>query len=175
MTTVTKIDGLGRHGVRPRSLKTTGFERALAYGSLTLLLIVSVAVVRGHTDWPRVPTLIWLHIGTIALALVLTPVLLLGRRGARRHRVLGYAWVTSMCTTALLSFGIRDITHGGLSAIHILSAVTLTQAPMLAWHARRHRVEAHRYTALSLVTGALLIAGAFTLPFGRMLGRWLFA
>ncbi|CAA2154756.1 hypothetical protein MBRA_00431 [Methylobacterium brachiatum] len=46
---------------------------------------------------------------------------------------------------------------------------------MLAWHARLHRVDAHRYTALSLITGALLIAGFFTFPFGRMLGRWLFA
>jgi uncharacterized membrane protein len=55
------------------------------------------------------------------------------------------------------------------------SLFALIQAPMLAWHARLHRVDAHRYTALSLITGALLIAGFFTFPFGRMLGRWLFA
>ena len=158
-----------------RSIGTTNFERILACGSLILLLIVFAAVVRGREDWTRVSTLIWLHIATVSTALALTPILLLGRRGVRRHHILGYAWVGSMTATALLSFGIRDGNHGGLSAIHILSVIALTQAPMLALHARLHRVEAHRYTALSLITGALLIAGFFTFPFGRMLGRWLFA
>ncbi|KNY23746.1 hypothetical protein AKJ13_04465 [Methylobacterium sp. ARG-1] len=51
----------------------------------------------------------------------------------------------------------------------------LTQAPMQAWHARLHRADAHRYTALSRITGLSCIAGFFTFPFGRMLGRWLFA
>lgn len=134
---------------------------------------------RRARPWPRGlaegSRLIQLHIATISLCLVLTPVLLLGRRGVRWHRVLGYGWVASMSATALLTFGIRDSNHGGLSAIHVLSAITLTQAPMLAWHARKHRVDAHRYTVLSLVSGALLIAGLFTLLPGRMLGRWLFA
>ncbi|MCJ2058368.1 hypothetical protein MKL09_17645 [Methylobacterium sp. J-048] len=80
-----------------------------------------------------------------------------------------------MTATALLSFGIRGGSQGGLSAIHVHSMIVLTQAPMLAWHARLRRVDAHRYTALSLITGALLIVGFFTFPFGRMLGRWLFA
>lgn len=160
-------------GRKARPFMPTGFERVLAYGSVVLLSVVVVALLRGYSDWGRVSALIWLHIATIALCLVLTPALLLGRRGARRHRQLGYAWVASMSATALLTFGIRDINHGGLSLIHVLSAITLTQAPMLAWHARLHRVEAHRYTVLSLVTGALLLAGLFTFPFGRMLGRWL--
>ncbi|MBE7202069.1 MAG: hypothetical protein INR70_30280 [Parafilimonas terrae] len=160
---------------KDRSIRTTGFERLLAYGSIALLLAVLVAVIRGRANWAGVPTLIWLHIGSVSVALALTPMLLLGRRGVRRHRVLGYAWVASMTATALISFGIRGSDHGGLSAIHILSAIALTQAPMLAWHAHLHRVDAHRYTALSLIAGALLIAGFFTFPFGRMLGRWLFA
>ncbi|WP_375276024.1 hypothetical protein [Methylorubrum thiocyanatum] len=164
-----------RNGVRPRPLSPTTFERVLAYGSILLLCAVLVAIVRGHSDWNRVPVLVWLHIATIGLSLALTPLLLLGRRGVRRHRVLGYVWVASMCATALLSFGIRSGNRGGLSAIHILSAITLTQAPVLAWHAHLHRVDAHRYTALSLVAGALLVAGFFTFPFGRMLGRWLLA
>ncbi|TFZ58468.1 hypothetical protein E4V01_11565 [Methylorubrum sp. Q1] len=160
---------------RRRSLSPTVIERALAYASIALLVAVAGALVRGHADWLKVPALIQLHIATISLCLVLTPVLLLGRRGVRWHRVLGYGWVASMSATALLTFGIRDSNHGGLSAIHVLSAITLTQAPMLAWHARKHRVDAHRYTVLSLVSGALLIAGLFTLLPGRMLGRWLFA
>ena len=157
-----------------RSFAPTKFERLLALGSLLLLATVAVALVRGHLEWSRVPVLVWLHLATISLCLALTPMLLLGRRGARRHRQVGYAWVASMTMTALVTLGIRDIGHGGLSAIHILSAVTLIQAPRLAWHARRHRVDAHRALVQILVTGSLLTAGIFTLPFGRMLGRWLF-
>lgn len=151
-----------------------GFERLLAYGAAGLLAAVAIALIRGNAEWARVPLLVWLHVATIAVGLALTPLLLLGRRGARRHRRLGYAWVAAMSATALLSFGIRGDPHGGLSPIHALSAVTLIQAPMLAWHAHRHRVSAHRTTALTLVGSALLIAGLFTFPFGRMLGRWLF-
>lgn len=158
---------------RRRSIAPTGFEHGLAYGSSLLLGVVLLAIARGHAGWDDVPALVWLHLATIALCLALTPVLLLGRRGARRHRQLGYIWVVAMSLTALLTFGIRGINHGGLSPIHVLSAITLTQAPMLAWHAHRHSVEAHRFTALSLVGGALLIAGLFTFPFNRMLGRWL--
>jgi uncharacterized membrane protein len=163
------------HRARPRQLSPTAIERALGYGSIILLGAVMIAAVRGHSAWGNVPILIWLHLGTITVSLALTPVLLLGRRGVRSHRVVGYAWVASMSATALLTFGIRDINRGALSAIHILSVVTLLQAPMLAWHAHRHRVDAHRYTAVSLVAGALLIAGLFTFPFNRLLGRWLFS
>ncbi len=172
---MVQMDMAGRNasGTGRRPLASSVFERALAYGCMALLVIVGAALVRGSSEWGRVSALIWLHIGTIIVCLALTPILLLGRRGARRHRQLGYLWVAAMSATALLTFGIRDANHGGFSPIHMLSAITLTQAPMLAWHAHMHRVDAHRYTVLSLVGGALLIAGLFTLPFGRMLGRWL--
>jgi uncharacterized membrane protein len=35
-------------------------------------------------------------------------------------------------------------------------------------------VARHRRTIRALVIGALLVAGFFTFPFGRMLGVWLF-
>ena len=78
-----------------------------------------------------------------------------------------------MVATAGLSFGIRTINPGGFSPIHALSAFTLVQAPLVAWYAHTHRVAAHRSTVRALVLGALLVAGVFTFPFGRMLGRWL--
>ena len=148
-------------------------ERALALGAVALLAAVLIALVRGHDSWHRISALVWLHLMTIVVSLALTPLLLLQRRGVRRHRVLGYVWVVAMTATAALSFGIRDINHGSLSAIYVLSVITLTQAPLLAWHAHRHNVVAHRITVQWMVAGALLIAGFFTFPSGRMLGRWL--
>ena len=163
---------LGRQ--RRRSLAPSLFERGLAIGAAALLLMVVVAILRGHAGWSHVSLLIWLHLATIMLSLGLTPVLLLRPRGNRRHRQLGYLWVAAMALTAALSFGIRTINPGGLSPIHILSAFTLVQVPLIAWYAHRHYVVAHRITVQAMVTSALLIAGFFTFPFGRLLGRWLF-
>ena len=150
------------------------FERVLAAGAVVLLTAVFAALVRGHAQWGTVPAIVWAHIATILVALALTPVLLLGHRGDRRHRWLGRIWAAAMLLTAALSFGIHLGNPGGFSVIHILSAWVLIQAPLL-WHsARTHRVARHRRHVRGLVTGALLVAGAFTFPFDRLLGRWLF-
>ena len=157
---------------RRLSLVPNMFERLLAFGAAVLFVVVIAALLRGRSQWPTVPVIVWLHLGTIIVALALTPVLLLQSRGVRRHRLLGYAWVAAMMSTAALSFAVRNGT-GHLSVIHLLSALTLIMAPALAWFAHSHRVRPHRATAVSLVAGALLIAGFFTFPFGRLLGRWL--
>ncbi len=80
----------------------------------------------------------------------------------------------SLALTALMSFGIRLISPGRLSFIHLLSAWTLIQVPIIVWSARRHDHARHRRAVRGMVLGALLIAGFFTFPFGRLMGRWLF-
>jgi uncharacterized membrane protein len=121
-----------------------------------------------------VPTVVWAHIATIFVAVALTPIMLLRRRGDRVHRALGWLWAVSLAMTALLTFGIRGINQGSFSLIHILSAWTLVQVPLLVWHARRHNHAKHRAAVRGIVTGALLIAGFFTFPFDRLMGEWLF-
>ncbi len=69
---------------------------------------------------------------------------------------------------------IRGLNGGSLSVIHILSAWTLIQVPLIVWAARSHNIARHRAAVRGMVTGALLIAGIFTFPFGRLLGHWLF-
>ena len=44
---------------------------------------------------------------------------------------------------------------------------------MIWWSARNHRLDRHRAMVRGMVTGALVIAGFFTFPFGRLLGHWL--
>ncbi|HEX8300663.1 hypothetical protein [Sphingomonas sp.] len=150
------------------------FERILALGALLLLAAALTALARGYSEWGRVPWQVWPHLGTILIALALTPVMLLRRRGDRKHRLLGRIWVIAMLATALLSFNLRLINRGDFSLIHLLSAWTLIQAPLIWWSARTHRVTLHRRTVRGMVTGALLIAGFFTFPFDRLLGHWLF-
>lgn len=120
-------------------------------------------------------SVVWAHLSTIVVALVLTPVMLLRRRGDRFHRQLGWVWVGAMLSTALISLGIRNANDGGFSFIHILSVWTCIQVPLIVLNARRHRVAAHRSAVRGMVTGALLIAGFFTFPFNRLLGQWLFS
>ena len=48
------------------------------------------------------------------------------------------------------------------------------QVPLIVWAARRHDHRRHRNAVRAMVAGALIIAGIFTFPFDRLLGRWLF-
>ena len=157
----------------PRPLAADTYERILCAAAITLLVAVTIALARGRAHWAEVPLLVWTHIATILVALALTPVILLGRRGDPRHRRLGQVWAVAMLLTALLSFGIRLGNAGGFSIIHILSVWVLIQVPILWRSARRHQVARHRRGVRGLVTGSLLIAGVFTFPFDRLLGRWL--
>lgn len=174
MATTTGKTGTSTTVSRTKPLSADAYEKMLAIGAVILLLTVAAALIRGREHWSVVPLLVWTHLATIAVALALTPVILLRRRGDRRHRRLGTIWVAAMLLTALISFGVRQSNNGHLSLIHLLSAFVLVQAPVIWWSARTHNIRLHRGTVRGMVTGALLVAGAFTFPFQRMLGSWLF-
>ena len=146
----------------------------LAGGAVILLCCMIAAIAKGRADWPGVPPMVWAHLATIAVALALTPVMLLRPRGDARHRTLGWVWSGALLFTALSTFFIRLTNHGNFSFIHILSVWTLVQVPIIVWSARTHDVARHRSAVRGMVFGALLIAGFFTFPFDRLLGRWLF-
>ncbi|UAJ11348.1 DUF2306 domain-containing protein [Glacieibacterium megasporae] len=150
-------------------------DRGLGIAAGIMLAVVAVAVARGYADWSRISWHVWAHLGLIATALALTPVMLIRPKGSRSHRVLGWVWASAMILTALSSLLIRDTNHGGFSVIHILSVWVLLQVPLLVWRARKHDVAGHRHGVRGIVFGALLIAGFFTFPFDRLLGHWLFA
>jgi uncharacterized membrane protein len=150
-------------------------ERVLGMLTILLLAVVFTALARGASHWHQLPWTLWLHLLTMIATLALTPAILWMPRGTPRHRQFGYAWVAALGTTAIDSFALRLSNHGGFSLIHLLSVVTLVLLPLLVITARRHDHERHRRIVRGLVVGALLTAGLFTLPFGRMLGGWLFA
>jgi uncharacterized membrane protein len=173
-TTAAGASGAPRRR-RKISLAPDWLDRLLAAAAIVLLVMVVAALARGHAEWHLVPYFVWPHIATIAVALALTPVMMLRRRGDRLHRRLGWMWSSAMMLTAAFSFGIRDINDGSLSYIHLFSVLTLVQVPVIVWTARTHRHEHHRNTVRAMVAFALLTAGFFTFPFDRLLGSWLFA
>ena len=150
------------------------FDRILAVAAVALLAAVLAALARGFPEWGRVPAMVWAHILTILVALVLTPVMLLRPRGDAPHRALGWVWAIALFLTAALSFFVRTINPGGFSFIHLLSLLTIVQVPLIVRYARRHDWKRHRTAVRGMVTGALLVAGFFTFPFGRLMGTWLF-
>ncbi|MEG3181062.1 DUF2306 domain-containing protein [Sphingomonas sp. LT1P40] len=159
---------------RTKPLSADRYEQILAFGAIALLLAVIVALARGYREWALVPWQVWPHLATVAVALALTPVILLGRRGDQRHRWLGRIWVGAMFLSALLSFGLTGTNPGHFSFIHLISAYVVVSAPLIWWSAATHRITTHRRSVRGMVTGALLIAGFFTFPFDRLMGRWLF-
>ncbi len=150
------------------------FERVLAGAAVILLAAVVAALFKGRHEWGMISVVVWGHLLMVTIAVALTPVMLLRRRGDRLHRKIGWVWAVAMIATALGSFAIRDTNDGAFSFIHLLSLFTLVQVPLIVWSARVHNVRAHRGSVRGMVTGALLVAGFFTFPFNRLLGHWLF-
>ena len=116
------------------------------------------------------PLPVLLHALAALSICVLTIVLFTFKRGARVHRVLGWIWVCGMGFVAFSSFWISDLQQfGPFSLIHLLSAWTLVALVLNVRAARRHNVQAHRTGMKSLVFGALIVAGLFTLLPGRIM------
>ncbi|MFN2539768.1 MAG: DUF2306 domain-containing protein [Mycobacteriales bacterium] len=109
--------------------------------------------------------LIAAHAAGALLALVLGTVMVVRRKGDRRHRRIGRAWMALMYWVVLSSFAITRLDPGHLSWIHGLSAFTFLSLTM-AWRAaRRGDVLTHRGWAIGSY-GALLgaFAGAVSVP-----------
>lgn len=155
------------------ALVAAPLDRWLAAGAGLMLLAVAAAIARGAGHWPAIPPLIRCHLLATVAALALTPAILLGRKGDRRHRLLGYGWVMAMALAAGSSLGIRTLVPGSFSPIHLLSLYVLIALPRLVLAARRGQIARHRATVRGIVSGGLLIAGAFTFGFHRLLGTWL--
>ena len=115
-----------------------------------------------------------IHTLSAVFAVVLGAWLLWARKGHRAHRIGGWLWVICMALVAGISFAIRR--PDGFSWIHGLSVFTLIALVTGVLAARTHRVTAHRTNMIALYTGALIVAGLFTLLPGRLLGstlwRW---
>lgn len=149
-------------------------DRLLAVGAVIILFATLAALLRGSSYWPRIPLNVWAHVTIIIIAMALTPLMLLRKRGDRLHRRVGYVWVGAMLLTAMVSLDIRVINRGEFSPIHLLSIWTIIQVPLIVIRARQHDAVRHRRAVHGMVLGALLIAGFFTFPFNRMLGQMLF-
>ena len=115
---------------------------------------------------PAIP----LHALAAMSAFVLGLVQFAAPKGTLPHRTLGWIWVLLMASVAVSSFWIHQIKLiGPWSPIHLLSIFTLVMLPLAVWRAHRHRVADHRRIMIALFSGALVVAGLFTLLPGRIM------
>jgi uncharacterized membrane protein len=115
---------------------------------------------------PAIP----LHAFAAIAAFMLGIVQFAAPKGTLPHRTLGWIWVGLMLSVALSSFWIHQIRLvGPWSPIHLLSIFTLITVPLAVWKAHRHQVADHRRIMILIFSGALVIAGLFTLLPGRIM------
>jgi uncharacterized membrane protein len=120
---------------------------------------------------PAVP----LHAFAAMAAFVLGLVQFAAPKGSLPHRTLGWIWVGLMAGVAISSFWIHTIRMvGPWSPIHLLSILTLLMLPLAVWKAHSHQVPAHRRAMIMLFSGALVVAGLFTLLPGRIMHQVVF-
>jgi uncharacterized membrane protein len=120
---------------------------------------------------PAIP----LHAFAAMAAFVLGVIQLIAPKGTLPHRTIGWIWVILMLAVALSSFWIHQIKlWGPWSPIHLLSIFTLVMLPLGAWFAHRHRVIDHRRVMIGIFSGALVVAGLFTLLPGRIMHAVIF-
>jgi len=115
---------------------------------------------------PAIP----IHAFAAMAAFGLGVVQLVAPKGTLPHRTLGWIWVGLMLSVAISSFWIHQIRLvGRWSPIHLLSIFVLITVPLAVWRAHQHRVVDHRRIMISVFSGALVIAGLFTLLPGRIM------
>jgi len=115
---------------------------------------------------PAIPV----HAFAALAAFVLGIVQFAAPKGTLPHRAIGWIWVLLMLGVAGSSFWIHKIKlWGPWSPIHLLSIFTLIMVPLGVWRAHRHRVINHRRIMIGVFSGALVVAGLFTLLPGRIM------
>ncbi len=85
------------------------------------------------------------HASTASVGLLLGGYQLRRRvKGDRVHRSLGWIWVATMLFVTTSSFAIRELRHGQLSLLHVLSVVTLVSLIIGVLAVRHGNVARHR-------------------------------
>jgi len=125
------------------------------------------------------PFAVQLHVFTVVPAFFLgTWLIFFSRKGARRHRAVGYVYLTLMTVTAIAALFIHEIPAidivYGFGPIHIFSIVTLSGVVGALRGAWSHNVKMHRSSMLGVYIGGLLIAGTFAFLPGRIMHAMVF-
>lgn len=121
------------------------------------------------------PLVVQVHIFAAIPAMLLGPVALMRRSRDWLHKLAGRLWVLAMAVLALSSFWINSLGWPwGFGPIHLLSVWVLIDLWRGIQDVRARRYVQHGLRMRSMYTGAMGIAGLFTLLPGRIMNRVIF-
>jgi len=112
-----------------------------------------------------------IHLVLVLVAFVIGTWMMARPKGTMPHKALGRVYVVLLMASAISTFWIRGLGHGGFSFLHLLSLFVLLALPFAIVMARLGRVQAHRYTMIGVYVGGIWVAGLLTLLPGRVLHR----
>ena len=115
------------------------------------------------TPLMNAPLAVQLHVAAVIAAAAGILAVAMCAKGTRVHKWFGRTFVFGMAAAALTSFWIRELNHGSLSFIHIISLVTLFGLAGGIQAARRGDVASHRFAMAFTAFGGLGVAGAFAI------------
>ena len=115
------------------------------------------------TPLMNAPLAVQLHVAAVIAAAAGILAVIICAKGKRMHKWFGRTFVFGMAAAAVSSFWIRELNHGSLSFIHIISVVTLFGLAGGIWAARRGDVLSHRLSMTYTAVGGLGVAGAFAI------------
>ncbi|GAA0871679.1 hypothetical protein GCM10009117_08250 [Gangjinia marincola] len=123
--------------------------------------------------------LMYTHLITVIPCIFLGAYLLLiSKKGAGIHRLLGKIYLSLMFFTAIITLfipaqvGPQFLSHFGW--IHLFSVITIQAVPQTIWSLKKGNIKAHQRSMILLYVGAIVIAGGFTLAPGRYLHELFF-
>uniref|UniRef100_UPI0030F69C46 DUF2306 domain-containing protein n=1 Tax=Hyphomonas sp. TaxID=87 RepID=UPI0030F69C46 len=142
---------------------------ALSYATLTSSAHPPLQFRLDISPLLRSPWVLKAHVTGAIASFAIGSFLLLGVKGRRLHRILGYGWVATMSVTAISSFFLVGLNGNNFSVIHAISAWAVIVLPMGVAAARRHDIKAHRKHMTGMFVGGMAIAGLFSFLPGRMM------
>ncbi len=99
----------------------------------------------------------------------------LGTKGTRRHRIVGWLFVAGMTYAAVSALFISDLkTWGYFSPIHLLIPITLASLFFSVRDVRRGNIRGHAQGMVILFVLAGLVTGALTFLPGRVMHETVF-
>ena len=179
----TQSQALNRLGIAFRQVPGWRWQLAIA---LPAYLVVTYLILRAYPDlevqfrFSFAPFLdaspvVQIHVAAALAALGVGSLLMLGRKGVKYHKVMGWLWVGAMAVTAVSSFFLVGLMGDSFSPIHALSAWVLIVLPRGYQAARGKDIRRHSSRMGGMFVGAILIAGLFAFLPGRLMWSLFFA
>jgi uncharacterized membrane protein len=141
-------------------------------------IVYALAHARLHwPDWRLIAEAPWairIHLATVAAAVVLTTVQVLGPKGTTVHRTLGWALAVLLVTTAIAALFIRNPGGGLFNPFQVFSLWTLIAIPWGIASARKHNVRRHASLMYGFYFGGMILAGLLAFLPGRLMWRVFF-